>query len=144
MNNRTFTIIKPNAVAAGNTGKILDAITGDGFRVVAMKLMFFSRNQAEKFYSIHADRPFFDELIDFMTSGPVVVAVLEKDDAVASLRKLVGATDPAKAEEGTIRRMFAESLTKNAIHASDSDENARTESAWFFGEDEIIIAGYRG
>lgn len=143
MTNRTFTIIKPNAVAAGNAGKILDRINEDGFRVIALKLMCFSRNQAEKFYAIHKGKPFFEGLVDFMTSGPVVVAVLEKENAVAELRRLVGATDPAKAEEGTIRRLFAESMTKNAIHASDSDENAQIEWSWFFPEDEIIIADYK-
>lgn len=144
MTNRTFTIVKPNAFGAGNTGKILDMILGDGFRIIAMKLIFLSRNQAEKFYSVHAGKPFFDELVKFMTSGPVVVAVLEKENAVAELRRLVGATDPAKAEKGTIRKLFADSLTKNAIHASDSDENAEVEAAWFFTEDEIITAGYNG
>lgn len=142
MNNRTFTIIKPNAVASGNTGKILDMIIADGFRPIAMKLIFMSRNQAEKFYSIHKGKPFFGELISFMISGPVVVAILENYDAVASLRRLVGATDPQKAEPGTIRKLFADSLTKNAIHASDSDENAAVEGAWFFTEEEIITAEY--
>lgn len=142
MTNRTFTIIKPNAVGAGNTGKIIDMILGAGFRVIAMKLVFMSRNQAEKFYAIHRGKPFFAGLVTFMTSGPVVVAVLEKENAVADFRKVIGSTNPANAEEGTIRRLFAESLTKNAIHASDSDDNAREEAAWFFTEDEIITAGY--
>lgn len=144
MNNRTFTIIKPNAVAAGNSGKIIDMIIADGFRIIAMKLIFLSRNQAEKFYSVHYGKPFFGDLIRFMTSGPVIVAVLEKEDAVSQLRRLAGATDPAKAEEGTIRKLFADSLTKNAIHASDSDENAALEAGWFFSEDEIILADYSG
>lgn len=144
MTNRTFTIIKPNAFAAGDTGKILDMILADGFRIIAMKLVFLSRNQAEKFYAVHTGKPFFDELIEFITSGPIVVAMLEREDAVAELRRIVGATDPAKAAEGTIRRLFADDLTKNAIHAADSDENAALEAAWFFTEEEIITAGYRG
>lgn len=142
MNNRTFCMVKPNAVAAGNTGKILDMIIGAGFRVIAMKLAFLSRNQAEKFYSVHTGKPFFAELVEFMTSGPVVLLMLEREDAVAELRRFVGATDPAKAGEGTIRRMFGEGLTKNAIHAADSDDNAVIEAAHFFAEDEIITAGY--
>ncbi len=141
--NRTFTIIKPNAVAAGHTGKMLDRIIGAGFTLRAMKLIYLSRNQAEKFYAVHKGRPFFDNLVLFMTSGPVVVAVLEHEDAVAELRRLVGNTNPAKAEEGTLRRLFAESLTRNAIHASDSDENARIEWSHFFTEEEIIDADYR-
>lgn len=142
MGDRTFTIIKPNAVADGNTGKILSIIEGNGFRIIAMKLVFMDRNVAEKFYAVHKGKPFFDELVDFMTSGPSVVAMLERDNAVAELRELAGNTDPAEAAEGTIRRMFAESLTRNAIHAADSDENARIEAAWFFKEKEIITARY--
>ncbi len=144
MIDRTFTIIKPNAVADGNTGKILDMIIAAGFRVIGLKLTCMDRNQAQKFYAIHRDRPFFGELVDFMTSGPVVVGLLEKEHAVADLRRLVGATDPAKAEPGTIRNLFARSVTKNAIHASDSDENARCEWSQFFTEEEIITADYRG
>lgn len=142
MKSRTFTIIKPNAVAAGNTGKILDMALGHGFVIRAMKMVCFSRNDAAKFYSIHKGRPFFGELLDFMTSGPSVIAILERENAVPEFRKLVGATDPAKAEEGTIRRIFADSLTRNAIHASDSDENARTEWSQFFPETEIMDAEY--
>lgn len=142
MNDRTFTIIKPNAVAAGNTGKILDMILSNGFTVRAMKMVCFSRNDAAKFYSVHKGRPFFGELLEFMTAGPSVVAILEKEDAVAGFRKLVGATDPAKADEGTIRRMFGDSLTCNTIHASDSDENAVTEMSQFFAENEIMDAEY--
>ena len=142
MTNRTFTIIKPNAVAAGNTGKILDMLLRDGFTIRAMRMVFLSRNDADRFYAIHKGKPFFPELVEFMTSGPVVVAVLEKEDAVASLRALVGSTDPAKAAEGTIRRLFAESLTRNAIHASDSDENARQEWSQFFTPDQIMEADY--
>ena len=142
MKSRTFTIIKPNAVATGNTGKILDMILRDGFTIRAMKMVFFSRNDADRFYAIHKGKPFFPSLVEFMTSGPVVVAVLEKEDAVASLRELVGATDPAKAAEGTIRRLFADSLTRNAIHASDSDDNARAEWSQFFAASEIMEAEY--
>lgn len=142
MKNRTFTIIKPNAVADGNIGKILDMIIEDGFEVKAMKMLFFSRNDAAQFYNIHRERPFFGELLEFMTSGPVVVAVLEKEDAVTSLRKLVGNTDPQKAEEGTIRRLFAKTITRNAIHASDSDENAEIEWSQFFTPSEIMEIGY--
>lgn len=142
MTNRTFAIIKPNAVAAGTTGKILDAVIEAGFKVIAMKLIFMSRNQAEKFYSVHKGREFFNGLVEFTISGPAVVLMLEKDNAVADLRELVGATDPAKAEEGTIRQRFGETLRKNSIHASDSDENAAREAAFFFTEDEIVVAGY--
>lgn len=144
MTNRTFTIIKPNAVAAGNSGKIIDAIIEGGFRVIALKMTYLSRNDAEKFYETHKGKPFFDELVNFMTSGPVIAGVLEKDNAVAAFRALIGNTDPSKAEEGTIRRRFAESMTKNAIHASDSDENARVEWNQFFCEKEIVIADYKG
>lgn len=142
METRTFTIIKPNAVAQGHTGKILDMILADGFTIRAMKMTFFSRNDAVKFYAVHKDRPFFMELVEFMTSGPVVIAILEREDAVVSLRRLVGNTDPEKAGEGTIRRLFAEDVTRNAIHASDSDENARIEWGQFFPENEIIAADY--
>ena len=142
MTTRTFTIIKPNAVAAGNTGKILAQILADGFRIRAMKMVFMSRNQAERFYAIHKGKPFFATLVMFMTSGPTMVAVLEKQDAVAELRRLVGATDPAKAEPGTIRNLYADSMTRNAIHASDSDENAEIEWSQFFAVDEIMEAEY--
>lgn len=142
MKTRTFTIIKPNAVADGNTGRILDMIIGDGFSIRAMKMVFLSRNDAVRFYEIHKDKPFFPELLDFMTSGPVVAAVLEKEDAVAALRRLVGNTDPLKADVGTIRQMFAADKTRNAIHASDSDENARIEWSQFFSAKEIIEVDY--
>ncbi len=142
MTNRTFTILKPNAVAAGNTGKILDMILRDGFTIRAMRMIFLSRNDAARFYAIHKGKPFFADLVEFMTSGPVIVAILEKENAVASLRTLVGNTDPAKAAEGTIRRLFADSLTRNAIHASDSDENARQEWSQFFTPDQIMETDY--
>ncbi|MCX4263006.1 MAG: nucleoside-diphosphate kinase [Alistipes sp.] len=143
MTDRTFTIIKPNAVAAGNAGKIIDAIIEGGFRIIALRLTYFSRNQAERFYAVHKGKPFFNELVDFMTSGAVYVGVVEHENAVAEFRRLIGATDPAKADEGTIRRRFGESLQCNAIHGSDSDENACKEWSQFFTEDDIITAEYR-
>lgn len=143
MTDRTFTIIKPNAVAAGNAGKIIDAVIEGGFRIIALRLTYFSRNQAERFYAVHKGKPFFNDLVDFMTSGPVYVGVVEHENAVAEFRRLIGATDPAKADEGTIRRRFGESLERNAIHGSDSDENARIEWSQFFSDDDIITAEYR-
>lgn len=142
MENRTFTIIKPNAVANGHTGKILDMIIGAGFTVRAIKMVCMSKNDAQRFYAVHKGRPFFPNLVLFMTSGPVVVAVLEGIDAVERFRELVGNTDPVKAGEGTIRKLFAESLTRNAIHASDSDESARQEWEHFFTPSEIMEADY--
>jgi len=128
----TFTMIKPDATAAGNTGKILDKIIEAGFTIKAMKWNRLSKEEAEKFYEIHRERSFFGELVDYMTSGPIVAAVLENDNAVEAFRKLIGSTDPQKAEEGTIRRMFAKSIAANAVHGSDSDENALNEGAFFF------------
>lgn len=142
MANRTFTIIKPNAVSKGRQGKILDMILENGFVIRAMKMVCFSRNDATKFYAIHKGRPFFAELLEFMTAGPSIVAILEKENAVADFRKLVGNTDPAKAEEGTIRRLYGDTLTCNTIHASDSDENARIEWSQFFTESEVMDAEY--
>ena len=144
MKTRTFTMIKPNAVAAGNTGKILDRMTTDGFTIRAMRLIFMSRNQAAQFYAVHAGKPFFESLLQFMTSGATVVAVLEREgsDAVAALRRLVGNTDPAKADPGTIRADFGESLTCNAVHAADSDENARIEWSHFFVPGDMIDLDY--
>lgn len=136
MADRTFTIIKPDAVAAGNSGKIFSMIEADGFRIVARKELHLTREQAQKFYAVHEGKPFYEPLVEFMTSGPVVVAVLEKPDAVVSLRRLAGATDPASAEAGTIRRMYGESVRHNAIHASDSDENALAETLQFFPENK--------
>jgi len=135
---RTFTIIKPNAVAAGATGKIIDRLIVEEFNIVAIRLIRLSRQAAEKFYDIHRERPFFPALVAFMTSGPVVVMLLEREDAVAHLRRVVGDTDPANAAEGTIRRQFALDKTRNAIHASDSVENARLEWQQFFGEEDIV------
>ncbi|MFM1933073.1 MAG: hypothetical protein RL226_2376 [Bacteroidota bacterium] len=134
--NRTFTMIKPDATAAGNTGKIIDRIIGAGFTIKAMKWTQLSREDAEKFYAIHKERSFFGELVDYMTSGPIVAAILEKENAVESFRNLIGATDPKQAAEGTIRRDFAESIAANAVHGSDSDENAANEGNFFFSERE--------
>jgi nucleoside-diphosphate kinase len=132
MTNRTFTMIKPDAVRAGNIGNILQMINKAGFRIVAMKYTFLSMDQAKKFYEVHAERPFYGELTEFMSSGPIVAAVLEKDNAVADFRKLIGATNPAQAEEGTIRKLYAASVGENAVHGSDSDENAKIEGDFFF------------
>ncbi len=132
MSNITFTMIKPDAVANGYTGKIIDQIQSAGFTLQAMKYVHLSRETAENFYGIHRERSFFGELVDFMTSGPIVAAVLVKENAVADFRNLIGATDPAKAAEGTIRNRFAKSIEANAIHGSDSDENAAGEASFFF------------
>lgn len=137
MSNITLTIIKPDAVKAGETGAILDAITKGGFRIRALKLIHLSEAEAGAFYAVHKERPFYNDLVRYMTSGPVVPAVLEKDGAVAGFRTLIGATDPAKAEEGTIRRRFGKSLESNAVHGSDSDENAKIEASFFFSALEI-------
>ena len=132
MSNRTFTMIKPDAVKAGNIGNILQMVNAAGFRIVAMKYLKISKEQAEKFYEVHAARPFYGELTEFMSSGPIVAAILEKDNAVADFRKLIGATNPAQAEEGTIREKYAASVGENAVHGSDSDENAGIEGNFFF------------
>ena len=134
--NRTFTMIKPEAVAAGQAGKILDMIISNGFRVVALKYIRLSHHEAGAFYEVHKERPFYGELVDYMASGPVYAAILEKDNAVEDYRKLVGATDPAQAEEGTIRKRYAESKAKNAVHGSDSDANALIEGHFFFSSRE--------
>ncbi|MFT5749700.1 MAG: nucleoside-diphosphate kinase [Ancylomarina sp.] len=135
--DRTFTMIKPGAVTNGYIGDILAAITKGGFKIAAMKYTKISKEQAQKFYEVHKERPFFGELTDFMSSGPIVVAILEKENAVADFRKLIGATDPAEAEEGTIRKEFAKSKGENAVHGSDSDENACIEGAFHFSGFEI-------
>lgn len=137
MANRTFTMIKPEAVAKNEIGAILDRITAGGFRIVAMKMTQLSLAQAESFYGVHAERPFFGELTHYMAEGPIVAAVLEKDNAVADYRALIGTTDPEQAAEGTIRKEFAESKAKNAVHGSDSDENAAIEAAFFFAGTEL-------
>jgi nucleoside-diphosphate kinase len=134
--NLTFTMIKPDAVANGHAGKILDQIIQAGFKVVALKYTQLSEERAGDFYGIHRERPFFNDLVSFMTSGPIYAAILEKDNAIEDFRKLIGATDPQKAEAGTIRNLFAKSIDANAIHGSDSDENAEIEGNFFFGADE--------
>ena len=135
---RTLTMIKPDAVKAGHTGKIIDMIIQAGFDICAMKYTRLSKAEAEDFYAVHKERPFFGELVDFMTSGPIVAAVIEKENAVADFRKLIGATDPAEADEGTIRKNFAESKAENAVHGSDSDENATIESHFHFAARELV------
>jgi len=132
MNNITFTMIKPDAVANGHTGKIIDQIIQSGFKIVAMKYIHLSNDMAGAFYAVHKERSFYKELVDFMTSGPIVAAVLAKDNAVLDFRTLIGATDPAKADAGTIRNLYAKSIDANAIHGSDSDENAAIEASFFF------------
>jgi nucleoside-diphosphate kinase len=134
--NRTFTMIKPDAVANGHAGKIIDHITQAGFKIVALKYTRLSNELAGNFYGIHRERSFFGELVDFMTSGPIYAAILEKDNAVADFRTLIGATDPQKAEPGTIRNLYAKSIDANAIHGSDSDENAEIECNFFFSQFE--------
>ncbi|MCB9223483.1 MAG: nucleoside-diphosphate kinase [Crocinitomicaceae bacterium] len=136
--NRTFTMIKPEAVAAGHAGKIIDMIIQAGFEIKALKLTKLTAEQAGKFYEVHKERPFYQELVDYMSSGPIYAAILEKDNAVADFRKLVGATDPAEAEEGTIRKRFAKSKGENAVHGSDSDENAEIESNFHFAQEEVL------
>ena len=130
--NITFTIIKPRAVSKGYAGPILNKIAESGFKISALKMMQLTQKEAESFYEVHKERPFYNELVEFMVSGPIVVGVLVKDNAVEDYRKLIGATDPTKAEEGTIRKQFAESVQANAVHGSDSDENAAIEAAFFF------------
>jgi nucleoside-diphosphate kinase len=130
--NITFTMIKPDAVEANNIGPILAMINKAGFRVLAMKYMRLTKDQAAEFYLVHKERPFYGELTEYMSSGPIVAAILTKDNAVSDYRKLIGATDPAKADEGTIRKVFAKSIAANAVHGSDSDENAKAESNFFF------------
>ena len=132
MSNKTFTMIKPDATSKGYTGAILDQIIKAGFSVKAMKWIHLSPAQAGAFYEVHKERPFYQELVDFMSSGPIVSAILEKDNAVADFRTLIGATNPAQAEEGTIRKKFAASIGENAVHGSDSDENAAIEGNFFF------------
>ena len=128
----TFTIVKPEAVAAKYTGSILKMVSDNGFHIAALKMILMSRTQAEAFYSVHRERAFYNDLVSFMISGPVIVAILEKDNAVADYRTLIGSTDPAKAADGTIRKFYARSVQENAVHGSDSDENAILECAFFF------------
>ncbi|UCD60497.1 MAG: nucleoside-diphosphate kinase [Flavobacteriaceae bacterium] len=135
--NRTFTMIKPDAVENGHIGAILEKITSAGFKIIAMKYTQLSRRDAQQFYDIHRERPFFGELVQFMTRGPIVSAILEKDNAVDDFRALIGATNPAEAAEGTIRKLFAKDIGENAIHGSDSDENAAIEGSFHFSGREI-------
>jgi len=135
--NRTFTMIKPDAVENGYIGAILDKITAAGFKIVAMKFTQLSKRDAEIFYAIHKERPFFGELVEFMTRGPIVAAILEKDNAVDDFRALIGATNPEEAAEGTIRKLYAASIGENAVHGSDSDENADIEGAFHFSGREV-------
>ena len=137
MTNRTFTMLKPDAVENGHIGAILDKITSAGFSIVAMKYTQLSKRDAEAFYAVHKERPFFGELVSFMTRGPIVSAILEKDNAVEDFRALIGATNPAEAAEGTIRKLFATDIAENAVHGSDSDENAAIEGAFHFAGREI-------
>jgi nucleoside-diphosphate kinase len=136
--NRTLTIVKPDAFTTGKAGKIIAHLEGQGFRVVAARVLQLTDAQAGEFYAVHRERPFFKSLTTFMTSGPCMPLVLEKADAVASLRQAIGSTDPADAAEGTVRKLFAESKERNAIHASDSDENAEREARFFFAEAELV------
>ena len=132
VSNRTFTMIKPDAVENGYIGGITGMITDAGFRIIAMKYTKLSKDAAGKFYEVHKERPFYGELVEYMSSGPIVAAILEKDNAVADFRKLIGATNPADAEQGTIRKKYAKSIAANAVHGSDSDENAMIEGNFFF------------
>lgn len=136
--NRTFTMIKPDAVENGHIGGILNMITEAGFRIVAMKLTQLTVADARAFYAVHSERPFYDELVSFMSRGPIVAAILEKDNAVEDFRTLIGATNPAQAAEGTIRKKYATSVGENAVHGSDSDENAAIESAFHFAGREMF------
>ncbi len=136
--SRTFAMIKPDAVQAGNAGRIIAHIQQAGFRILGMKLTQISRQQAEKFYEVHAARPFYGELVEFMSSGPSVVLALEAENAVTLWRETIGATDPAEAAEGTIRKLYAESKGRNAVHGSDADETAAAEIAFFFSGTELV------
>ena len=138
MGNRTFTMIKPEAVQAGNTGAILKMIEENGFRIVALKKVQLNIERAGIFYEVHKERPFYGELVEYMSSGPIVAAILEKENAVANFRALIGATDPIEADEGTVRKLFAESKSRNAVHGSDSDENAQIESDFHFSSSELF------
>lgn len=138
--SHTLTIVKPDAFSSNKAGKIIAHLEAQGFRIRAARVLHLTTAQAEEFYAVHRERPFFGSLVTFMTSGPCMPLVLEKADAVAALRKAIGATDPKEAEQGTIRQLFAESKERNAIHASDSDENAARESRFFFSESEVLAA----
>jgi nucleoside-diphosphate kinase len=135
---RTLTIVKPDAFEAGKAGQIIAHLEGQGFRVLAARVLRLSERQAQEFYAVHRERPFYASLVGFMTSGRCMPLVLEREDAVAALRQAIGSTDPAEAAEGTVRKLFAESKERNAIHASDSDENAEREARFFFAEAELL------
>src|ERR1035437_270118 len=132
MTNRTFTMIKPDTTEKGHTSAILQMINKAGFRIVAMKMTHLSKDKAGEFYAVHKERPFYGELVEFMSRGPITAAILEKDNAVEDFRKLIGATNPANAEEGTIRKLYATDIERNAVHGSDSDENAQIEASFHF------------
>ena len=136
--NRTFTMIKPDAVESNNIGNITQMISDAGFKIKAMKLTQLTKSQAEEFYAVHNERPFYGELVEYMTSGPIVAAVLEKENAVIDFRNLIGSTDPIEAEEGTIRKKYAESKGRNAVHGSDSDENAQIEADFHFNKEDLV------
>ena len=135
---QTLSIIKPDAVENGHIGAILEKINSAGFKIIAMKLTKLSKEKAEKFYEVHNERPFYGELVSFMSRGPIVAAILEKDNAVNEFRKLIGSTNPAEAAEGTIRSLYATSMGENAVHGSDSDENAEIESSFHFSVEDIL------
>ena len=137
-NNRTFTMLKPDSIENGNIGNIISMITEAGFSIKAMKFTRLSEQQAKKFYAVHSERPFYNELVEYMTSGPIIAAILEKNNAVEDFRTLIGNTDPSLAEKNTIRAKYAESKGRNAVHGSDSDENARIESEFHFSSSEIF------
>src|SRR5215471_4641705 len=139
MSNRTFTMVKPDAMEDGNAGAILDRIIKEGFKIVALKLTRLTPEKAGEFYAIHKERPFYGELVQFMSRGPIIAAILEKDDAVAAFRTLIGATNPALAAEGTIRKLYAANVGENAVHGSDSDENAKIEGDFFFSALERVM-----
>ncbi|SDD88659.1 nucleoside-diphosphate kinase [Niabella drilacis] len=139
MSNRTFTMIKPDAMKNGHAGVIIDRFIKEGYNIVALKVTRLSAEKAGEFYAVHRERPFYGELVEFMSSGPIVAAILEKDNAVSAFRELIGATDPAKAADGTIRKLYATSLGENAVHGSDSDENARIEGDFFFSGLERVL-----
>jgi len=139
MSNRTFTMIKPDAMKSGHAGLIIDRIIKEGYKIVALKMTKLSADKAGEFYAVHKERPFYGELVEFMSSGPIIAAILEKDNAVSSFRTLIGATNPAQAAEGTIRKLYAASVGENAVHGSDSDENAAIEGNFFFSGLERVL-----
>lgn len=144
MTERTLAILKPDCVQKKLIGKVIDHLLDKGFEIIGMKMVHLTKQTAGEFYAVHKGRPFYDELVDFMTESPVVVLALQKENAVAGLREVIGATDPAEAAEGTVRRLYAESKGRNIIHASDSPENAKIELSFFFANKELIENGYLG